>query len=80
MTVSDFMQWGITDVVGLVRAGQRSPLELVQASLDRIEALNPSLNVYLTVMADAARTAAKAAEQAVAAGDAVGPLHAFPLP
>ncbi len=79
MTASDFAQLGIADVVGLIRAGQLSPVELVRFCLDRIESLNPGLNAYLTVMADAALAAAKAAEQAVAAGDALGPLHGVPV-
>ncbi len=79
MTVADFTRLGISDVVGLIRTGQLSPVEVVQSCLDRIESLNPALNAYLTVMADAALAAAKAAEQAVAAGDTVGPLHGVPV-
>ena len=79
MAVADFMRLGISDVVGLIRTGQLSPLALVQSCLDRIESLNPALNTYLTVMADAALAAAKVAEQAVTAGDALGPLHGVPV-
>ena len=79
MTAPDFAQLGIANVVGLIRAGQLSPVELVQSCLDRIELLNPSLNVYLTVMADEALAAAKAAEQAVTTGGALGPLHGVPV-
>ena len=79
MTAPDFAQLGIANVVGLIRAGQLSPVELVQSCLDRIESLNPSLNVYLTVMADEALAAAKAAEQAVTTGGALGPLHGVPV-
>ena len=79
MSVADFTQLGIADVVGLIRTGQLSPVELVQSCLDRIESLNPSLNAYLTVMANAALDAAKEAEQTVTAGDTVGPLHGVPV-
>lgn len=79
MTGADFTRLGIANVVGLIRAGQLSPVELVQSCLDRIESLNPSLNVYLTVMADEALAAAKAAEQAVTTGGALGPLHGVPV-
>ena len=79
MTVADFTRLGIADVVGLIRTGQLSPVELVQSCLDRIESLNPSLNVYLTVLADEALAAAKAAEQVVTTGDALGPLHGVPV-
>lgn len=79
MAVADFTRLGIADVVGLIRTGQLSPLALVRSCLDRIESLNPALNTYLTVMADAALAAAKVAEQAVTAGDALGPLHGVPV-
>ena len=79
MTASDFAQLGISDVVGLIRAGQLSPVEFVQSCLDRIESLNPALNAYLTVMADTALAAAKAVEQSVTAGDTLGPLHGVPV-
>ena len=79
MTVADFTRLGISDVVGLIRTGQLSPVELVQSCLDRIESLNPALNVYLTVLADEALAAAKAAEQVVTTGDALGPLHGVPV-
>ena len=79
MTVADFTRLGISDVVGLIRTGQLSPVELVQSCLDRIESFNPSLNVYLTVLADEALAAAKAAEQVVTTGDALGPLHGVPV-
>ena len=62
------MQLGITNALNLIRTCQLSPVELVQSYLDRIESINPSLNVYLTVMADEALATAKAAEQAVAKG------------
>ena len=73
------MQLGITNALNLIRTRQLSPVELVQSYLDRIESINPSLNVYLTVMADEALATAKAAEQAVTAGDALGPLHGIPI-
>ena len=79
MTVADFTRLGISDVVGLIRTGQLSPVELVRSCLDRIESLSPGLNVYLTVLADAALATAKESEQAVKAGDAVGPLHGVPV-
>lgn len=46
----------------LVRAGEVSPVELVELYLRRIERLNPELNAYLTVAADQALDAARAAQ------------------
>jgi len=53
------------ELAGLVRSGELSARELVQASLDRIEALNPTLNAFVDVFADDALAAA----DAVGAGD-----------
>jgi amidase len=55
-----------------------SPVEVVQAHLNRIEALNPKLNATVTVVDDALRSA-KAAEAAVVAGGELGPLHGVPF-
>ena len=61
-----------------VRRGNFSATELTGAHLDAIEALNPRLNAYVTVTADAARDAAAAADQARAKGD-TRPLLGLPL-
>ena len=47
--------------------------------LERIERLNPTLNAFCTVTADAAMAAARAAEQAVTTGKPLGPLHGLPF-
>lgn len=55
-----------------------SPVEVMKVHLDRIEALNPSINAIVTV-AGGALKAAKAAENAVMRGDSLGPLHGVPF-
>ena len=65
-----------------VRAGEISPLELVEAHLARIERLNPKLNAFASVDAERARARAKAAEAAAAAPggkNALGSLHGVPV-
>ena len=62
----------------LIRTKQISPVEVVQAHLDRIAAVNPKVNAIVTVADNAIRDA-KAAEAAVLAGDALGPLHGVPF-
>jgi aspartyl-tRNA(Asn)/glutamyl-tRNA(Gln) amidotransferase subunit A len=62
----------------LVRTKEVSPVEVVQAHLDRIAAVNPKINAIVTV-ADDALKAAKAAEAAVLSGEELGPLHGVPF-
>ncbi len=67
-----------TALAELIRNKEVSPVEVVQQHLDRIEAVDPSINAIVTV-ADGAIAAAKAAEAAILAGDDVGPLHGVPF-
>jgi aspartyl-tRNA(Asn)/glutamyl-tRNA(Gln) amidotransferase subunit A len=75
---SEIIYYDATKLAELIRTRELSPVEVVQAHLDRIEAVNPKLNAIVTV-ADDALEAAKAAETAVMAGDELGPLHGVPI-
>ena len=61
--------------------GQRalSPVELMRACLQRMEALNPGVNALATTDFERAMDAARAAEAQVMRGDALGLLHGMPL-
>jgi amidase len=63
----------------LIRSGELSPVELVRAYLERIEALNPQLNAYVTVVAESALAAAEAAERRVGQGGELPPFHGVPV-
>ena len=63
----------------LIREKQVSPVAVVEAVLARIEALQPTVNAFITVTAEEARAAARRAEAAVMAGERVGPLHGVPF-
>ncbi|OTP70395.1 amidase [Caballeronia sordidicola] len=67
-----------TALAELIRTNELSPVEVMQAHLDRIAAVNPKVNAIVTV-ADEALKFAKAAEAAVLAGDELGPLHGVPF-
>lgn len=54
-----------TELARLVRTKQLSPVELVEAHLKRIDALNPALNAYVGLDADRAVDAARALERAL---------------
>ena len=68
-----------TELSQLIRSKALSPVELTEAMLARIEAVNPKINAYCTVTADLAMEQARRAEQAVMNGDALGPLHGIPV-
>ncbi|QLG64149.1 amidase [Halorarum salinum] len=62
-----------------IRDGDRSPVVVVDALLDRIEARNDRTNAFVTVTADRARAAAREAGRAVEEGRSLGPLHGVPV-
>ncbi len=69
----------VYELAAAIRRGKLSPVDLVDALLERIEAHDETLHAFVTVYADDARLAAKAAEGAIKAGHAVGPLHGVPI-
>jgi aspartyl-tRNA(Asn)/glutamyl-tRNA(Gln) amidotransferase subunit A len=75
---SDLTYSDATKLAELIRTREVSPVDVVQAHLDRIEAINPKVNAIVTLV-DGALEAAKAAEQALSAGANVGPLHGVPF-
>jgi aspartyl-tRNA(Asn)/glutamyl-tRNA(Gln) amidotransferase subunit A len=69
-----------TELAALIRKKKVSPVEVVDAVLDRIERINPKLNAFVTLTGDQARRDAKAAERALGKGGArLGPLHGVPF-
>lgn len=79
MTVPELSWTSARDLAGLIRRGEVSPVDVVEAVLDRIDRINPAINAYCTVTAEQAREAARGAEQAVARGAGLGPLHGVPF-
>jgi aspartyl-tRNA(Asn)/glutamyl-tRNA(Gln) amidotransferase subunit A len=61
------------------RQRELTPVEVVAATLDQIERLNPVVNAYITVTADLAKRAARDAEKAWAGGEADRPLLGVPV-
>lgn len=75
---ADLIYSDATRLAELIRTKEVSPVEVVQAHLHRIAAVNPQINAIVTLAAGAL-DAAKAAEAAVLAGDELGPLHGVPF-
>ena len=61
-----------------IRRRELSPVEVLEATIARIEVRNPSLNALVHLAVDEARAAARTADRALAAGSNVGPLHGVP--
>ena len=68
-----------TELSEQIKSKEVSPVEAVEAYLERVEALNPKLNSYITVCADEAMEEARRAESAIAQGDYIGPMHGIPV-
>lgn len=63
----------------LVRSGQVSARELVNAHLEQIETVNPEINAVITLVAEAALEDARIADDEQARGKLRGPLHGLPI-
>jgi Asp-tRNA(Asn)/Glu-tRNA(Gln) amidotransferase A subunit family amidase len=68
-----------TRLAVLIRTREISPVELVEASLARIEAVQPVNNPFALILADEARAAAREAERAAMRGEPLGALHGLPV-
>jgi aspartyl-tRNA(Asn)/glutamyl-tRNA(Gln) amidotransferase subunit A len=70
---------GLGEVSRLLRSRQVSPIDLTEACLARIERLNPILNAFITVTADAARAQARQSEVRLRRRKGFGPLDGIPI-
>jgi aspartyl-tRNA(Asn)/glutamyl-tRNA(Gln) amidotransferase subunit A len=75
----DLQDLTIDEAAKLIRSRQLSPLELTRAMLERISALEPKLNAYITVLRKDAIRRAEEAEREIAAGNYLGHLHGVPI-
>ncbi|MGI5170738.1 amidase [Spirillospora sp. CA-253888] len=75
----ELWQLSASDLAAGIRDRRISAVQAVRSCLDRIEAVNPGLNALLDVRPEEALAAARRADEAVAAGQALGPLHGVPV-
>lgn len=73
------LQTTLTEMAARIRRREVSPVELVRAALERLEALEPRLNAFVTVTPERALAEARAAEASLNRGRPVGPLHGIPI-
>ena len=69
----------LTEISGMVHSKSVTSTELVKALLDRIGAINPKVNAYVTVMGKQALAQAAELDAEQKAGKFRGPLHGIPI-
>src|SRR5436190_20265328 len=69
----------IADAAKQIAARQLSPVQLTRACLDRVRALDDRLHAFVHLTEERALAEARAAERAIMAGAAKGPLHGIPI-
>jgi len=67
------------ELANLIRSKDLSPVDLIEATLRRIESVNPSINAFVALRADEALEDAKALAEDIAAGIDPGPLAGIPI-
>lgn len=77
--MTELYHLSVTEAGRLIASRKLSPVQLVDAVLARIAAVDGKINSYITLVADQARAAARAAEADIMAGRWRGPLHGIPF-
>ena len=79
MSPGELTYLSISEAAERIARKELSPVELVEAHLERIRATDDKLNSFITLLADDAMKSAREAEQAIQNGDHRGPLHGIPI-
>ena len=79
MTDNSITSLSASEISENIRTKELSPVEVTRAHLDRIEKFNNDYIAFVTVVAEQALTAAKAAEAEITSGRYRGPLHGIPF-
>src|SRR5437899_7270238 len=69
----------IAELSALIAARKLSPVELVEALIQRVERFDSQTRAFITATFDLARRQARAAEAEIAGGRTRGPLHGIPF-
>jgi len=77
--MSELHQLSLTEAAAAIRDKKVSSVELVQAALQRVHALQPRFNAFVRLDEEAALAAARSCDAELAAGKLRGPLHGVPL-
>ena len=79
MSTNDPVSLSVCELSSAITAQKISPVEVVEAYLERIAALDGKLGAFTDVFSRDARLAAEAAHKAISANHRVGPLHGVPI-
>jgi amidase/aspartyl-tRNA(Asn)/glutamyl-tRNA(Gln) amidotransferase subunit A len=80
MTLANELAYcSLTELTRKISERELSPVEVIDAYIDRVETRNPSLNAFVYQDFERAREEAQTAEKQLMAGDALGPLHGIPV-
>ena len=77
--MTDICLLSAVELARLIRAKQLSAREVVGAHLAQIERVNPTVNAIVTLVADQAMERARIADENLALGRDIGPLHGLPI-
>jgi len=75
----DFRTYRVSELAAQVRSSEISATELTRYSLERIEALNPTVNAFVAIDAEQALAQAAIIDQLVVDGIDPGPLAGIPI-
>ncbi|MEE8519307.1 MAG: amidase, partial [Dehalococcoidia bacterium] len=78
-TSSELTSWSIVELGERIRSKELSPVDVAQAYIERIDALEPDIGAFITRMSDEALASAKQAEAEIVSGNYRGPLHGIPV-
>ncbi|MFJ4187837.1 MULTISPECIES: Asp-tRNA(Asn)/Glu-tRNA(Gln) amidotransferase subunit GatA [unclassified Kitasatospora] len=77
--MTELIRYTAAETAGAIAKGEVSAVEVAQAHLDRIEAVDKKVNAFLHVDTEGALAAAKAVDEKRAKGEELGPLAGVPL-
>ena len=77
--MTDLAYLSAIETIAAFKTGKLSPVELVQAVIDRVGVAEPAINAFTYTYFDQALAAARAAEARYAAGEPIGPLDGLPV-
>ena len=77
--MDDILHASIAEIATQIRKGEISPVELIEATLEKIDQSEPQLNAFITVFREESLESARQVETEIRNGKDLGPLHGMPI-